>query len=67
MPDAVTLPFWLAAVLVVLAVVAIVDRLLTPSVRWLLRRRVERVLDELEGRNADPVKGKVVRSTHGLR
>jgi glycerol-3-phosphate O-acyltransferase len=49
-PDAVTLPFWLAAVLVVLAVVAIVDRLLTPSFRWLLRRRVERVLDEVHTR-----------------
>lgn len=50
MPDAVTLPFWLAAVLVALAAVAIVDRLLTPSVRWLLRRRVERVLDEVHTR-----------------
>ena len=39
MPDAVTLPFWLAAVLTGLAAVAVVDRLLTPSVRWLLRRR----------------------------
>ncbi len=50
MPDAVTLPFWMAAVLVALAVVAVVDRLLTPSVRWLLRRRVERVLDEVHTR-----------------
>ena len=50
MPDAVTLPFWLAAALAVLAAVAIVDRLLTPSVRWLLRRRVERVLDEVHTR-----------------
>ncbi len=50
MPDAVTLPFWLAAVLMALAAVAIVDRLLTPSVRWLLRRRVERVLDEVHTR-----------------
>ncbi len=50
MPDAVILPFWLAAVLTVLAAVAVVDRLLTPSVRWLLRRRVERVLDEVHTR-----------------
>ena len=50
MPDAVTLPFWLAAALAVLAAVALVDRLLTPSVRWLLRRRVERVLDEVHTR-----------------
>jgi len=49
-PDVVTLPFWLVVVLAVLAVVAIVDRLLTPSVRWLLRRRVERVLDEVHTR-----------------
>jgi glycerol-3-phosphate O-acyltransferase len=46
----VTLPFWLAAALVALAGVAVVDRLLTPSVRWLLRRRVERVLDEVHTR-----------------
>ena len=50
MADAVTLPFWMAAVLVALAAVAVVDRLLTPSVRWLLRRRVERVLDEVHTR-----------------
>ncbi|MFQ5350059.1 MAG: 1-acyl-sn-glycerol-3-phosphate acyltransferase [Thermoanaerobaculia bacterium] len=50
MPDAVTLPFWLALVLVVLAAIAVIDRLLTPSVRWLLRRRVERVLDEVHTR-----------------
>ncbi len=50
MPDAVTLPVWLAAVLGVLAAVAVVDRLLVPSARWLLRRRVERVLDEVHTR-----------------
>ena len=50
MPDAVTLPFWLTAVLILLAAVALVDRLLRPSVRWLLRRRVERVLDEVHTR-----------------
>jgi glycerol-3-phosphate O-acyltransferase len=50
LPDAVTLPFWLAASLVALAGIAIVDRLLTPSVRWFLRRRVERVLDEVHTR-----------------
>ena len=50
MSNAVTLPLWLAVTLVVLAVVAVVDRLLAPMVRWLLRRRVERVLDELHTR-----------------
>ena len=50
MPDAVTLPFWLVVTLVALAAVAVIDRLLTPSVRWLLRRRVERVLDEVHTR-----------------
>ncbi len=43
----VTLPFWLAAVLFVLAAWAALDRLLIPSVRWYFRRRVNRVLEEI--------------------
>jgi len=50
MRDGVTLPLWLAIVLVLLAAWAAVDRLLIPSVRYLLRRRVNRVLEELETR-----------------
>ena len=46
----VTLPLWLAILLVILASWAALDRLLVPSVRWYLRRRVNRVIDELNTR-----------------
>jgi glycerol-3-phosphate O-acyltransferase len=47
MSRGVILPLWLAVLLVVLAAWAALDRLLVPSVRWFLRRRVNRVIDEL--------------------
>jgi len=46
----VTLPFWLAALLVLLAVWAALERLLIPSVRWILRRRVNRFIEEISKR-----------------
>ncbi len=46
----VSLPLWLAVVLVLLAAWAALDRLLVPGVRWYLRRRVQRVIDELNTR-----------------
>jgi len=46
----VTLPLWLAAALGLLALWALLDRLLIPSGRWLLRRRVHRVLEEINMR-----------------
>ena len=50
MNRAVTLPVWLVAVLVILAVWSALDRLLIPSARWILRRRVNRVLEEINTR-----------------
>ncbi|HXM77477.1 MAG TPA: 1-acyl-sn-glycerol-3-phosphate acyltransferase, partial [Thermoanaerobaculia bacterium] len=50
MSRTVALPLWLVAVLVVLAVWAVLERLLIPSVRWFLRRRVNRVLEEIHTR-----------------
>lgn len=50
MDGSVTLPLWLAVLLAVLAAWAALDRLLVPSVRWFLRRRVNRVIDELNTR-----------------
>jgi glycerol-3-phosphate O-acyltransferase len=47
MSRGVTLPLWLAVLLVVLAAWAALDRLLVPGVRWYLRRRINRVIDEL--------------------
>ena len=45
-----TLPLWLVAILVILAVWSALDRLLIPSARWFLRRRVNRVLEEINTR-----------------
>ena len=41
------LPVWLAVALFLLAAWAAIDRLLIPSVRWFLRRRVNLVLEEI--------------------
>jgi glycerol-3-phosphate O-acyltransferase len=45
-----TMPLWLVIVLGVLAAVALVDRLFAPALRWWLRRRVNRAIDELNRR-----------------
>ena len=50
MSRAVTLPLWLAVVVLLLAAWAAVDRLVIPSARWVVRRRVRRVLEELSTR-----------------
>jgi glycerol-3-phosphate O-acyltransferase len=46
----VTLPVWLVAIVAALALWSVLDRLLIPSVRWLLRRRINRAIDELNTR-----------------
>jgi len=43
----VTISIWFFLLLVVVAAVAILDRVLIPSTRWFLRRRINRVLDEI--------------------
>jgi glycerol-3-phosphate O-acyltransferase len=50
MRGTVSLPTWLALLLAVLAAWAALDRLLLPGARWVLRRRVNRVLEELNTR-----------------
>jgi glycerol-3-phosphate O-acyltransferase len=45
-----TLPLWAAVLVLALAAVAALDRFLLPSVRWFFRRRVNRVLEELNTR-----------------
>ena len=47
MTGSIAVPVWLLILLVVLAAVAALDRLLVPSARWFLRRRVNRVLEEV--------------------
>ena len=43
----VTVPLWLALLVGVLALWALLDRLLMPSARWLVRSRANKVLDEV--------------------
>jgi glycerol-3-phosphate O-acyltransferase len=51
----VLLPLWLVLVLLLLAAWAAVERLLIPSARWLIRRRVNRVLEEIRTRMKIPI------------
>jgi glycerol-3-phosphate O-acyltransferase len=46
----VTLPLWLVVLLGALALVGLLDRLLVPSVRWFIRSRANKVLDEVGSR-----------------
>ena len=46
----VTLPLWLVVLAGVLALIGLLDRLLVPSVRWFIRSRTNKVLDEVRSR-----------------
>lgn len=50
MTETVSLPLWLAAAAGGLALWAVLDRVLVPGVRWFLRRRGDRAVDELNTR-----------------
>ncbi|HLL26853.1 MAG TPA: 1-acyl-sn-glycerol-3-phosphate acyltransferase [Xanthobacteraceae bacterium] len=50
MSSTVTLPLWIVAALLALAIIAVLDRLLVPSVRWALRRRANRAIDRMNTR-----------------
>ena len=50
MTGTVTLPTWLFVVLLVLALWAVLERLLLPGVRWYLRRKVNRAIREINTR-----------------
>ena len=47
MSGSITISVWFFLFLVVLAVLALLDRILIPSSRWFLRRRINRVIDEI--------------------
>lgn len=47
MAGEITVSLWLFVLLVVMAAVAVLDRILIPSSRWFLRRRVNRVIEEI--------------------
>ena len=47
MSGQITISIWLFILLLAVAVLAILDRVLIPSTRWFLRRRINRVIDEI--------------------
>ena len=47
MAGQITISIWLFLFLIAFAVWAILDRVLIPSTRWFLRRRINRVIDEI--------------------
>ncbi|MBT3575752.1 MAG: glycerol-3-phosphate acyltransferase [Candidatus Marinimicrobia bacterium] len=50
MDNTITLPAWVFIILVLFAGVMVLDRMLMPSLRWYLRRRVKKVMDEVSSR-----------------
>jgi glycerol-3-phosphate O-acyltransferase len=50
MDSTITIPFWLFILITVFAAVMVLDRFLMPGVRWYFRRRVNRVIDEINTR-----------------
>jgi len=47
MSQIIEVPLWMLLVLALLAALALLDRLLVPSIRWIVRRRVSRVLEDV--------------------
>ncbi len=50
MSSEITLPLWVIVLLTLFSLVLVLDRILIPSVRWYLRRRVNRVINEVNTR-----------------
>jgi glycerol-3-phosphate O-acyltransferase len=50
MTGQITISIWFFILLVIIAGLAVLDRILIPSTRWFLRRRINRVLDEIGAR-----------------
>ncbi|HJW80742.1 MAG TPA: hypothetical protein VJ396_00735, partial [Acidiferrobacterales bacterium] len=50
MSTPVVLPLWLFLLIIAFAAWALAERVLVPGVRWLLRRRINRVIDEVNTR-----------------
>ncbi|MDT8853977.1 1-acyl-sn-glycerol-3-phosphate acyltransferase [Paracoccaceae bacterium Fryx2] len=55
MTGTVEIPFWLLALVLVLAAIAALDRIVGPSLRWFLRRRLERLVTRLNTRLERPI------------
>ncbi|RLA50174.1 MAG: hypothetical protein DRR42_13865 [Gammaproteobacteria bacterium] len=50
MNSTIVLPYWIFILLIMTAVILVLDRLLLPSIRWYLSRRVNRVIEEINAR-----------------
>ena len=50
MEDTITLPLWIFTLLILTALLLVLDRILLPGFRWYLRRRVNRVIEEVNTR-----------------
>ena len=50
MSGQITISIWLFLALLAIGVWAVLDRILIPSTRWFLRRRINRVIDEISTR-----------------
>jgi len=48
--ETIVLPYWVFILLVVFAAVMVLDRILLPGMRWYLKRRVNRVIEEINSR-----------------
>jgi glycerol-3-phosphate O-acyltransferase len=48
--ETITLPYWLFVILLVFAGIMVLDRILLPGMRWYLKRRVNRVIEEINSR-----------------
>ncbi len=48
--ETVTLPYWTFIILVVFAAIMLLDRVFLPGMRWYLKRRVNRVIEEINTR-----------------
>lgn len=55
MSATVTMPLWLVILVLVLAAIATADRIIGPGIRWVLRRRMERVVARLNTRLQRPI------------
>lgn len=50
MHNTITLPVWAYTLLLIFSTIMVLDRILLPGMRWYLRRRVNRVIDEVSTR-----------------
>ena len=48
--ETITLPYWIFIILLIFAGIMVLDRILLPGMRWYLKRRVNRVIEEINTR-----------------